>query len=103
MFRATRKDDQTVHALKVVKKTFSIAKLASEIEMSMRVDHPGLVRVSTVLETQDNLGCVLADACPSALLALSAPCWQISLPLHSLQLLRRRPCWQMLLPPHSLH
>jgi len=59
VFRATRKDDQTLHALKVVKKSFSIAKLASEIEMSMRVDHPGLVRVSTVLETQDSLGLLM--------------------------------------------
>jgi hypothetical protein len=69
---------------------------------------------------------VLADACPSTLLALAplalvradatrfAPphslhlllwcwCWQMLAPLHSLHRLLWRCCGQMLAPPHSLH
>lgn len=56
VLRVVHKERKTEHALKIVKKSQSVSKLASEIAMSMKVEHPGLVKVSAVLETEDSLG-----------------------------------------------
>lgn len=56
VYRTTRKEGGTHHALKVIQKTQAIGKLESEISMSMGVKHPGLVSVSAVYETASTLG-----------------------------------------------
>eukprot|EP00658_Telonema_sp_P-2_P038018 TRINITY_DN27330_c0_g1_i4.p1 TRINITY_DN27330_c0_g1~~TRINITY_DN27330_c0_g1_i4.p1 ORF type:complete len:394 (-),score=127.73 TRINITY_DN27330_c0_g1_i4:362-1543(-) len=56
VFRIHRKETGERRALKIVQKTQAIAKLESEIALSMRVDHPGLVKMEDVFETGTCLG-----------------------------------------------